>query len=220
MAYVIGLVSPDDRRRLEAAGWELEAPPAELIPGNAPSTRDDIVTVLKALLETAEGLLDDAYELANEPSNIDPSAYNTQPESFREAKELLAHLEEGDPETKSDKETVMIWVDTDLISIFEAEGWEKLPPAEPTKETMEIPDGMFVSGYERHDGSVTEDTLCTACLRKHGHVVDFMSEDTLMYYEDDGAPWCNKPTCNACGKQINVTPWCDNTNCSCKPKET
>lgn len=219
MAYVIGLVSPDDRRRLEAGGWELEAPPAELVPGNAPSTRDDIVTVLKALLTTAEGLLDDAYNLAYASPEADHTAYNSAPESFREAKELLAHLEKGDPETKSDKEMVMIWVDTDLISVFEGEGWEKLPPPEPAKETMEIPDGMFVSGYERHDGSVTEDTLCTSCLRKHGHVVDFMSEDTLVYYEDDGAPWCAKPTCTACGSTINVEPWCDNPTCACKTKK-
>lgn len=32
MAYIIGLLTPDEERTLEARGWELEDPPASLIP--------------------------------------------------------------------------------------------------------------------------------------------------------------------------------------------
>jgi hypothetical protein len=32
MAYVIGLLTPEEEKKLESRGWELEEPPASLVP--------------------------------------------------------------------------------------------------------------------------------------------------------------------------------------------
>lgn len=46
MAYIVGIVSQEERRKLETAGWEFEDAPAQLIPEDMPiSERGDFKMV-------------------------------------------------------------------------------------------------------------------------------------------------------------------------------